>query len=137
MDRFYKKELGRKMIQYIVDSNFILRYLLNDNFEQYKQAKLIFDDVKNGKIHIKLEQVVFVEVIFVLTSFYKVPKEKIIEIMHSLLLYKGINAEKELLNLALDLFQTHNHIVDSIIAARAKLSNIEALTFDKKLATII
>ena len=125
------------MIQYIVDSNFILRYLLNDNFEQYKQAKLIFDDVKNGKIHIKLEQVVFVEVIFVLTSFYKVPKEKIIEIMHSLLLYKGINAEKELLNLALDLFQTHNHIVDSIIAARAKLSNIEALTFDKKLATII
>ena len=138
MDRFYKKELGRKMIQYIVDSNFILRYLLNDNFEQYKQAKLIFDDVKNGKIHIKLEQVVFVEVIFVLTSFYKVPKEKIIEIMHSLLLYKGINAEKELLNLALDLFKTHNiHIVDSIIAARAKLSNIEALTFDKKLATII
>ena len=65
------------MIQYIVDSNFILRYLLNDSFEQYKQAKLIFDDVKNGKIHIKLEQVVFVEVIFVLTSFYKVPKEKI------------------------------------------------------------
>ena len=48
------------MIQYIVDSNFILRYLLNDNFEQYTQAKLIFDDVKNGKIHIKLEQVVFV-----------------------------------------------------------------------------
>ena len=137
MDRFYKKELGRKMIKYIVDSNFILRYLLNDNFEQYKQTKLIFDDVKNGKIYIKLEQVVFVEVIFVLTSFYKVPKEKIIETMHSLLLYKGINAEKELLILALDLFKTHKHIVDSIIAARAKLSNIEALTFDKKLATII
>ena len=58
--------------------------------------------------------------------------------MHSLLLYKGINAEKELLILALDLFKTHNiHIVDSIIAARATLSNIEALTFDKKLATII
>lgn len=138
MDRFHKKELDRKMMQYIVDSNFILRYLLNDNFEQYKQTKLVFDDVKNGKIHIKLEQVVFVEVIFILTSFYKVPKEKIIEIMHSLLLYKGINTEKELLILALDLFKTHNiHIVDSIIAARAKLSNIEALTFDKKLATII
>jgi predicted nucleic-acid-binding protein len=110
------------MMQYIVDSNFILRYLLNDNPEQYKQAKLIFDEARSGKVQICLEQVVFVEVIFVLTSFYKVLKEKIVEIMHSLLSYKGINTEKELLSAALDLYKTHNiHIVDSIIAAKAKL----------------
>jgi len=126
------------MIQYIVDSNFILRYLLKDKLEQYKEAKLIFDEARSGKIQMCLEQVVFVEVIFVLISFYKVPKEKIVEIMYSLLSYKGINTEKILLSAALDLYKTHNiHIVDSIIAAKSKLSNLEPLTFDKKLAQLV
>ena len=67
------------MKEYIVDTNFILRYLLADNKEQFKKAKIIFDKAKEGNTRIILEQAVFVEVIFVLFSFYKVPKDKIID----------------------------------------------------------
>ena len=126
------------MKKYIVDTNFILRYLLADNKEQYKQTKNIFDQARDGRVQIKLEQSVFVEVIFVLSSFYKTPKNNIIEIMHSFLAYKGIEAEKDLFHNALEIYQNHNiHIVDSIIAAKSILDNTPMLTFDKKLELIM
>lgn len=78
------------MKTYIVDTNFVLRYLLADHKEQYKKTKTIFDQVRNGKIHIILEQSVFVEIIFVLSSLYKTPKDKIIDTMNALISYKGI-----------------------------------------------
>jgi len=122
------------MDSFIIDTNFILRYLIADNKEQFKQAKKLFDQARNGKIHIKLEQIIFIETIFVLSSFYEVPKEKIIETMHNLLLYKGLEADKGLLSAALEIYKQHNiHIVDSIIAAKSKVENIELLSFDKKL----
>lgn len=126
------------MRKYIVDTNFILRYLLADNKLQYQKAKDIFDLVREGKARVKLEQAVFVEIIFVLSSFYEVPKEKIINTMNSFLSYKGIDADKELLNTALDIFGNNNiHIVDSIIIAKSRLQDIEALTFDKKILEIL
>ena len=126
------------MKKYIVDTNFILRYLLADNKEQYKTAKTIFDQARDGRVQIKLEQSVFVETIFVLSSFYKIPKNKIIEIMHSFLSYKGIEAEKDLFHNALEIYQNHTiHIVDSIIAAKSVLDSVPILTFDKKLELIL
>lgn len=125
------------MKEYIVDTNFILRYLLADNKEQFKKAKIIFDKAKEGNTRIILEQSVFVEVIFVLFSFYKVPKDKIIDTMNSFISYKGIDTEKELLQNALEIYQNSNmHIVDSIVAAKC-LYNTSLLTFDKKLETLV
>lgn len=125
------------MEEYIVDSNFILRYLLADNEEQFKESKNIFDQAKEGDIRVTLEQSVFVEVIFVLSSFYKVPKNKIIDTMNSFISYKGIDAEKELLQDALNIYQKHNiHIVDSIVAAKS-IGKTSLLTFDKKLKTLV
>ena len=74
------------MKKYITDTNFILRYLLADNKEQYKTAKTIFDQTRDGRVQIKLEQSVFVEVIFVLSSFYKIPKNKLLLASPNLLL---------------------------------------------------
>lgn len=89
------------MKKYITDTNFILRYLLADNKEQYKT-------------------------------------NKIIEIMHSFLSYKGIETEKDLFHNALEIYQNHNiHIVDSIIAAKSLLDDVPLLTFDKKLELIL
>ena len=126
------------MQKFIVDTNFILRYLLADNKLQYQKAKDIFDLVREGKAQVKLEQAVFVEIIFVLSSFYEVPKEKIINIMNSFLSYKGIDTDKELLNTSLDIYGNNNiHIVDSIIIAKSRMQNLEALTFDKKILEIL
>lgn len=121
------------MKKYIADTNFILRYLLADNEENYNQAKIIFEEARTGKFQIAIEQGVFAEVIFILSSFYEVPREKIVEVLKSLLSYKGIRAETEIYSAALDMYLENNvHIVDSILTVRTLYSGDELLTFDKK-----
>jgi predicted nucleic-acid-binding protein len=126
------------MKKYIADTNFILRYLLADNQESYKQTKLIFEEARIGKSQIDIEQSVFTEVIFVLSSFYKVPRSEIVSILKSLLSYKGIKVDSDIYPIALDLYLENNiHIVDAIIAVKTLSSDSELLTFDKKLQNVI
>ena len=44
------------MKEYIIDTNFILRYLLADNKHQYNKAKSVFDKIREGKATAYLEQ---------------------------------------------------------------------------------
>ena len=83
------------MKKYIADTNFILRYLLADNKEDYKKTKIIFEQARIGKCQIEIIQSVFAEVIFVLSSFYEVPKIEIVRILKSLLSYKGVMLKSE------------------------------------------
>jgi predicted nucleic-acid-binding protein len=125
-------------MKYICDTNFILRYLLADNKEMFAKVKEIFDKAKTGDINLILEQTVFTEVVFVLSSFYKVPREKIALILSELLTYKGIKCEKEILITALDCYIKHNiHIVDAILIAKSRTSATAILTFDEKLMQIL
>lgn len=126
------------MKKYIADTNFILRYLLADNKEDYKKTKIIFEQVRIGKCQIEIIQSVFAEVIFVLSSFYEVPKIEIVRILKSLLSYKGVKVDSDIYSAALDIYLEDNiHIVDSILAVKALLSDDELLTFDKKLQNVI
>ena len=98
------------------------------------ETQTIFEQTKSSQITLIIEQTVFTEVIFVLSSFYKVPKEKIIQILAELLAYKGVSGEKRVLSLALDYYSRHKlHIVDCLLLAKAKLSETPILTFDQKL----
>ena len=80
-------------MKYYCDTNFVVRYLLGDNHEMLSKTKMIFEQVQTGKISLILEQTVFTEIVFVLSSFYKVPKGKISKILSELLAYKGIICE--------------------------------------------
>jgi predicted nucleic-acid-binding protein len=119
-------------VKYICDTNFILRYLLGDNIKMFEEAKEIFNQAKTGEITLLIEQTVFTEVVFVLSSFYKIPREKIGSILSELLVYKGIKCEREILTLALSYYTKYNlHIVDCILAAKTKITEAQILTFDE------
>lgn len=123
------------MDKVIVDTNVIVRYLINDQPELHKKSRNFLDLVKLGKIKAYIEQTIFTEVIFVLTNLYNIPRDKIKESLHSLLLYRGFyNSEKDILIESLNIYtQTNLHIVDCIIAAKAKFENLEIQSFDQKL----
>lgn len=119
---------------YICDTNFILRYLLGDNPTMLAKTQEVFEQAKSGQTVLYIEQAVFTEVVFVLSSFYKVPKNKIVQILTALLAYKGLSGEKELLTLALAYYSKHKlHIVDCLLLARSKLTQLPILTLDQKL----
>ncbi len=123
-------------MKYTCDTNFILRYLMADDPVQFEETRKIFDEAKHGKKTLVIEQAVFTEVIYVLSSFYKVPRSKIVEILSELLSYKGIESDLTLLSLALENYAKSNlHIVDCILYSSAKLRKIPLLTFDKELAS--
>lgn len=125
-------------MKYYCDTNFILRYLLADDEQNFIKAKNIFSSVQAGETSITIEQTVFTEVVFVLSSFYKVPKEKISGILRGFLSYKKVISEdKDSLLLALDIYDKQNlHIVDCILIAKSSIHNIEVISFDKKLNKI-
>lgn len=119
----------------IIDTNLIVRYLVNDHPTLYKKARDFFDLVKLGKIKAILEQTIFAETIFVLTKIYEIPRDKISSALTGLLEYKGIyNFEKEILLEALAIYSATNlHIVDCIILAKTKLQAIEIESFDQEI----
>lgn len=119
----------------IIDTNLIVRYLVNDEPNLYKKARDFFDLVKLGKIKAIIEQTVFTETVFVLAKIYEIPRDKISYALNGLLEYRGIyNYEKEIILEALSIYkQTNLHIVDCIILAKAKIQNIDIESFDQEL----
>ena len=94
----------------------------------------LFDRAKTGEVNLTIEQAVFTEVVFVLSSFYKVPRDKISQTLSELLAYKGIDSEKEVLLLALNYYQQLNmHIVDCLLLAKSNFCKCPILSFDQAL----
>lgn len=125
---------------HIVDTNFIIRYLLADNKDQYKIACEFFKEVKAGRVKAIIKELVIAEVVFVLSSNYKVPRDRIAQSLCQFLPYKGIIMEdKEVVIQALGIYATNTnlHIVDAILASHAQSSKNQLLTFDKKLKKLV
>jgi predicted nucleic acid-binding protein len=121
-------------MEYILDTNTILRYLLKDNLDQYQEINDIFIKIKSGKYKAILLESVFIESIFVLTSFYKIPKADIIKNLTQVILYRGIECDKNLFIESMNISCKSNiHIVDAILLITSKRLNKKLITFDQKL----
>lgn len=118
----------------IVDTNIILRYLLNDNKELNKKA---VDIIENNDIFIPTE--VIVEVSYVLKKVYSVEKEKIFEAIKELLGFENIHFQNSgTIGLAFEIYAEKNFdIVDCILYAYSKNEHYHVETFDKKLSKLI
>lgn len=119
-----------------VDTNYFLRYLLNDIDEQYQKAKELFLAGSEGKISLTTSPLVFFEIFWVLRSFYNLNKENCIIALRSILKLSFIQLdERNILMDAVILFEkTSLDLEDCYNLYYAKLSNIDSFkTFDKKL----
>lgn len=118
----------------VIDTNIILRYLLEDNEELSKKAIEIID---NNQIFIPTE--VIVEASYVLKKVYQVEKDKIYKVIQLLLEMENVNFEnKETIELAFKTYAEKNlDIVDCMLYAYAKNEKYEVKTFDNKLAKLI
>ncbi len=122
----------------LADTNLIIRYLISDDKKLFQKAKDIFDKVHNGSTKLIIETYVITEVIYVLSSFYKVPKEEITTTLLDLISYRGIVTDKELIAKALRIYSSTNlHIVDSLLAAQSIIGHHDIATFDKELEKFV
>ena len=115
-----------------LDTNYIVRYLTNDNIEMAEIAENI---ILNQNPYISNE--VLAEVIYVLVGVYTIPKKDVADMLIQLITFSNILVEnKNIIINALTIFQTKNlDFVDCILCSYSTIDTIK--TFDKKLKKCI
>ena len=114
-----------------LDTNILLRYLLGDDSTQGEVARKVIDD---GAFTISE---VIMEVVYVLSKHYNVPRDEIVQSLFAL--SNGVSFEnKEVIFYALDIYKNYNlDYVDCLLVAREIVLKEEIVTFDKKIKKVL
>lgn len=117
----------------LVDTNLIVRYLVQDHEKHAKAATKLFDACDKAELVIVLLPVVLAECVFVLESFYEHSRGDIASALGTLISSPGVEISRAEIHLdALDRYQrTKIHFVDCVIAATSAAENTSVATFDQ------
>jgi predicted nucleic-acid-binding protein len=117
----------------LVDTNLIVRYLVQDHEKHAKAAGKLFDACDRGDVVIVVLPAVLAECVFVLESFYEHSRGNIASALATLVSSPGVEINEAAIHLdALDRYRkTEVHFVDCMIAATASAENTPVATFDQ------
>ena len=116
----------------LVDTNLIVRHLVQDDPQHAEIAGRLIEACDRGELILVVLPAVVAECVFVLESFYEIPRADLARVMADLLSSPGI----ELADLAIHLdaleryARTQVHFVDCTIAATAASNSLPVATFD-------
>jgi predicted nucleic-acid-binding protein len=122
----------------LVDTNVIIRHLVQDNARQAAVAGALFARCDRGECAVVILPAVVAECVFVLESFYGHPRGKIAEAMAGMISSPGVElADLQTHHHALNLYSRSKlHFVDCLIAAHAAANGLPVATFDRELLKI-
>lgn len=119
-----------------IDTNYFLRFLLEDNLQQQQKVKQLFKKAITKKIKLFTSTIVIFEIFWVLSSFYKKNKQEVIRVLDKILALTFIELEeRQIIQKALNIYSEKNlDFEDCYNLSFAKNSNAKKIaTFDKKL----
>ena len=118
----------------VVDTNIVLRYILEDHEELSALAKKIIDE---NRVEAPVE--VLCEVVYVLSSIYKVKRKEISERLKFFFTVTGCELpHRNAVLIGLDIFaETKLGIIDCILIGYNKCENARIHTFDKALQMVL
>ena len=119
----------------LVDTNLIIRHLVQDNEKQAGVAGRLFEACDRGQVVIVVLPSVLAECVFVLESFYEHPRKDIASALSRLISSPGVEITDTAVHLdAFNRFaRTKVHFVDCLIAATAASENTPVASFDQDL----
>lgn len=103
----------------LIDTNVIVRFLIGEEGPKYQGLYEFFLSLERGEFNVQLDLIVLFQVIFVLTSFYQIPRTQVAEVLEELLTYRGIKVEhKKTIKRMLAIWKGHSlDIVDCYLLA--------------------
>jgi predicted nucleic-acid-binding protein len=119
-----------------IDTNYFLRYLLNDIPQQHIKVIELFEEASEGDIKLLTSSLVLFEISWVLRSVYQLNKDQLLVALQSILKLSFIRMdERDIFFQALDLFdKTNLSLEDCYNIFYAREAGVkEFKTFDKKL----
>jgi predicted nucleic-acid-binding protein len=120
----------------VVDTNLIVRYLVQDHKPHAEAATEFFNACNRGEITLLLLPVVLAETVFVLESFYETPRARIASVLAEMIRSPGVRIEQaRLYGDALRRYgATRLHFVDCVLAAHAAAADVPVASFDRGFA---
>ena len=117
----------------LVDTNLIVRYLVQDHEKHAKAAGRLFDACDRGDVVIVVLPAVLAECVFVLESFYEHPRGDIASALGRLISSPCVEIDGAAIHLdALDRYRkTKVHFVDCLIAATTATEDMPVASFDQ------
>ena len=117
----------------LVDTNLIVRYLVQDHNKHARAAGKLLDACDRGEVVIVVLPVVLAECVFVLEFFYGHPRADIASALARLISSPGVEISEVTVHLdALNRYKgTRVHFVDCLIAATAVAKHVSVSTFDQ------
>ena len=116
----------------ILDTNMILRYLLNDDTEMADKTEHYLNA---GDVFVTIE--VAAEVVYVLKGVYSMERDQIVSTMKGFLALVECR-DMDVLKCALEAYAEHNlDFVDCILFGYHAVKGVEIATFDKKLLKLL
>jgi predicted nucleic acid-binding protein len=117
----------------LVDTNLIVRYLVQDHEQHAKAAGKLFDACDRGDVVLVVLPSVLAECVFVLESFYERPRGDIARALGGLISSPGVEIGESTIHLdALGRYaRTKIHFVDCLIAATAAAEDTPVASFDR------
>ena len=118
------------MAKILIDTNLIIRFLVNDDPEKALRVKKVLQEAKNIKV---LLDTVVAEIIWVLSSYYEQDKPSIVEKIRALLHVETVSCNKSLLDQSLTIWEKNNlSFIDSYIIATAEADDLKIYSYDLK-----
>lgn len=122
------------MSKNLLDTNLIIRFLVNDNPQKVNRVEKLLTDKNNTNI---LLDTIIAEIIWVLSSYYSLKKTEVIHKIRALIHVDSIECNAVLINRALTFWEENNiSYIDSYLVAVANLGNIPIFSYDHKLKSI-
>lgn len=127
------------MKKIVLDTNAILRLLLNDIPAQVAKVEALLESAKSGFVTILIPEIVIFEIEFILLKIYRLPKAIVVTKINSVISTEFLEVEsKNVFSSALAVYkESSNSFVDCFLVCKAKSENAELFTFDKKLKKIM
>ncbi len=128
------------MDEYFVDSNVIIRFVVKDDPTMYQASKKFFTQVRNKEKKGLVSILVFQEVVWVLSHYYKLKRKEVVDSLQELILLENIyifDAKKEqILDLLKYYGQSTLDLVDIYLHLEAKKVNGQIMSFDEQLMRV-
>jgi predicted nucleic acid-binding protein len=121
--------------KYLLDTNVLLRFLLDDHAELSQGAAGLFQQAADGKCVLILTDLGVAEAVWVLTSYYKLERQTVAESLAKMIVKAGIQCPTlESVLDALARFKASNYnFFDCYLAAQASALGVAVASFDKDL----
>lgn len=118
---------------YFLDTNSLLRYVLEDNPIQFRKIKKYFIKAKAGQITLVVIPEIIIEAEHVLQKFYKFAKPDILKATKILIESSALEVRDRTVMLqALNLYKNLSiDLVDTYLFALSKSQGAEVFSFDK------